>query len=143
MNRPAFPAISLRRSRRRGFTFIEVAVATAMLAVLLAMVGQLVVLVARHARVAEEHATALQIVENCVEEITNLPWDRINETRIASMKFPQSVRERWPQAMLTGSVDSTSDPVEAKRVSLSLALHSDSRAPSVRLTTWVYRSPSR
>lgn len=143
MNLHALHSASFRHSRHRGFTFIEVVIATAMLAVLLAMIGQLVVLVKRHARTAEQHATALRIVENCLDEIANLPWDEINDERIASMTFSKGVRERWPQAELSGNVDSSSDPVEAKRVSLSLAMNPDSRAPSAKLTTWVYRTPNR
>jgi hypothetical protein len=35
------------------------------------------------------------------------------------------------------------EPVEAKQVSLRLSLNPESRAPVIKLSTWVYRVPSR
>jgi len=129
--------------RRRGFTFLEVVVATAMLAVLLATAGQLVVLVNRHARTAEHQATALRTAENCLEEITNRPWDEINEDSVAAIGLPANIRQSWPKAALTGTVKTSSEPLEAKQVSIRLTLNPDARAPQVKLTAWVYRVPNR
>jgi hypothetical protein len=50
------------------------------------------------------------------------------------------VRRRWPQAALTGQVTTSTDPVEAKQVTLSLSLGDDAPAAPVSLTTWVYRA---
>jgi prepilin-type N-terminal cleavage/methylation domain-containing protein len=128
---------------RRGFTFLEVVVATAMLAVLLATAGQLVVLVKRHARTAEHQATALRTAENCLEEITNRPWGEITEDAVAATLLPASIRRSWPKAALIGSVKTSSEPLEAKQVSIRLTLNPDARAPEVKLTSWVYRVPRR
>lgn len=143
MNPRISNSMPIERHRRSGFTFLEVVIATAMLAVLLAMAGQLVVLVKRHARTAEQQATAWRTAENCLEKITILPWDEIDDEKIAAMQLPKSVRQSWPQATLSGSVELSSEPLEAKQVSLRLSLNPDSRAPLVKLTTWVYRVPSR
>ena len=143
MKSTAFKSAPRRHARHWGFTFVEVVIATAMLSVLLATVGQLVVLVKRNARAAEHHAIALQTLENCLEEITNMPWDEIDDTSISSMQLSDEVRRRWPQAKLAGKVTSSSEPAEAKKVSLRLSPNPDVRAPSVALTTWVYRAPGR
>lgn len=143
MNLPATHSTSDRRRRRRGFTFLEVIVATAMLAVLLAMVGQLIVLTKRHAVAAEQQTIALRAVENCLEQITNLPWEEINDASIASLKLSEDVHERWPQAKFTGAVTSSAEPVAAKQISLELSLSPAGRTPSARLTTWVYRRPNQ
>ena len=139
----AFNSAPLRHARYGGFTFLEVVIATAMLSVLLATVGQLVVLVKRNARAAEHHAIALRSVENCLEEITNLPWDEIDDVAISTVQLSDEAQRRWPRAKLAGSVSSSSEPVEAKKISLRLSPNPDVRAPSVALTTWVYRASRR
>jgi prepilin-type N-terminal cleavage/methylation domain-containing protein len=127
--------------QRRGFTFVEVLAASAMLTVLLATVAQLVVLVKRHSRAAEHYALAERAVENCLEEITQLPWDDITDDRLAGWELPREVKTRWPQAQLTGAVTLSSEPVDAKRISLELDLRPDARDRVAKLSAWVYRDP--
>lgn len=124
-----------------GFTLLEVVLAATMLAVLFSIAGQLIVQLKRQTRLAEQHALALRTVENSMEELTALPWDEVDDDSIAALTLPAAVRDRWPEAALTGSVVASSDPVEAKRISLRLSLAPEARARSASLTTWIYRRP--
>ena len=124
-----------------GFTFLEVLLAAAMLAVLFSVVGQLIVNMKRQTRLVEHQALALITIENSMENLTALPWDEIDDATIATLPLPAGVLDRWPDAKLTGSVTSSSDPVEAKRIALSLSLSPESRTRPTSLTTWIYRRP--
>ena len=126
---------------RRGFTFIEVIAAAAMLAVLFTLAGQMLVQARRHSRVAEQRALALRTVENGLEELTARPWDEINDGAIAKLALSQPLARQWPQAKFSGSVEELADPAPAKRLSLQLALTPNQPALSAKLTTWIYRTP--
>lgn len=127
---------------RSGFTVLEVVFSTAMLAVLVSLIGQTVVLMNRQTQLAEHHALALQTVENLMEELTALSWDQINEEAVADLTMPASMRGRWPKAALSGRITTTLEPVEAKQLSLRLSLAPDSPTRSAALTTWIYRDPA-
>lgn len=144
--RPNYPQASrgvhpLGLPQRQAFTFLEVLLAAAMIAVLFSIAGQLIVSMKRQTRLVEQQALALRIVENALEELTAKPWDEVNDAAIASLKLPAAVRDRWPGATLTGRIVPSTDPVEAKQVSLSLALPPDARRHPATLTTWIYRRP--
>jgi hypothetical protein len=131
-----------RRERRLAFTFIEVAVSAAMVAVLLVLIGQLLVLLKRHSQAAERHAVAMQTVENSLEEFTALPWNEIDDSHLAELKLPESIVKRWPSAKLSGEVSASTDPTPAKRIVLKLTLNPELSAPTARLATWVFQTPS-
>lgn len=124
-----------------GFTLLEVILAAAMLAVLFAIVGQLIVNMKRQTGLAERHALALRTTENAMEEVTALPWDKIDDRTVLALPLPDAVRQRWPDAEFSGSVTASSDPVEAKRILLNLSLAPESRIRPATLTTWIYRKP--
>lgn len=119
---------------------VEVAVASAMAAVLLVLVGQLLVSLRQNARRTEDRLLMLESVDNALEQFTAAPWSSIDQQQIAALNLPETVRRRWPQAALTGEVKASTDPVEAKQVTLRLSLGEDTLAPPVSLTTWVYRA---
>jgi Tfp pilus assembly protein PilV len=128
-----------RTDARGGFTVLEILVASAMLMLLLAMSAQALVQVRRFQRKADERVAAVELLENALEELTSKPWDEINDQAIGSLKLPADVVERWPDMRISGSVSTTAEPVEGKRIMLSLesGASNSRRAPS--LTTWVYR----
>jgi hypothetical protein len=141
-SRRAKSSAERRRANCSAFTFIEVAVSAAMVAVLLALIGQLLVLLKRHSQAAERHAVAMQTVENSLEEFTALPWNEIDAAHLAELKLPESILKRWPNAKLSGEVTASTDPTPAKRIVLKLTLNPELSAPTARLATWVFQTPS-
>jgi type II secretory pathway pseudopilin PulG len=127
--------------KRQAFTFLEVLLAAAMIAVLCSVAGQLMVNMKRQTRLTEQQALALRTIDNSMEQLTALPWEEINDDAIAALQLPAAVQDRWPSAALTGKLTTSTDPVEAKRISLSLTLAPDARARPASLTTWIYRRP--
>lgn len=130
-----------RNNRRPGFTFAEVLVAVALLAVLLSLAGQMLVQARRNSRIAELRALALRTVENCLEEFTAQSWDRVNDDAIAKLTLPESLSRRWPNAKLSGEVEDQTEPAQAKRISLQLQLTPNQPALAAKLTTWIFRAP--
>lgn len=132
---------ALCRSRRSGFTFAEVLIAVAMLAVLLSLAGQMLFQARRNSRIAEQRALALRTVENCLEKLTAQPWEQVSDETIAQLKLPASLISRWPDAKLSGDVKEQAEPASAKRVSLQLQLTPNQPALAAKLTTWIFRAP--
>jgi len=128
------------RRGRLGFTLVEIAVCAAMLAAMLALVGQSIVAVEVGARRADAHAEALRVVDNLLEQFLAAPWDAIDQEGIASLTLPSYVTARWPAARVNGSVESAAEPVPAKRISLTLTPGTAGNRP-VTMTTWIYRAP--
>jgi type II secretory pathway pseudopilin PulG len=126
--------------RRRGFTLLEIAASAAMLAALLAVVGQAIVAVEASARRADEHAEALRVVDNLLEQFLAAPWDAIDADGVGRLALPNYVQDRWPKARLSGVVEPLDEPVRAKRVSLTLDT-GGARNRKVTMTTWIYRAP--
>jgi prepilin-type N-terminal cleavage/methylation domain-containing protein len=130
---------SATRGRRRGFTLLEVVASAAMLAALLAVVGQAIVAVESSARRADEHAEALRVVDNLLEQFLAAPWDAIDADAVGRLALPNYVQDRWPKARLSGSIEPVDEPVLGKRVSLTLETGA-ARTRAVTMTTWIYRA---
>jgi prepilin-type N-terminal cleavage/methylation domain-containing protein len=127
---------------QRGFTIMEVVAASAMLAVLMAVIGQLVVQTKRHAGVAERRDYSLMAIENAMEELTSRDWDAVSDEAIAAYELPAGLTRRWPAAKLAGNAEEQSEPIEAKRITLELTLSDENRGRPHSLTTWIYRTPA-
>jgi prepilin-type N-terminal cleavage/methylation domain-containing protein len=133
--------MTIPQHRRAAFTLMELAVTTALLAVLLSFITQSMAAVERHVRRTDERAELLRTVENLMEEITLGGWNEIDDERIAALMLPEHVRSRWPSAQLAGEVVDEAEPAVGKRVTLSLRRSADPRERPVSLTTWVYQAP--
>lgn len=131
-----------RRYRRPGFTFAEVLIAVALLAVLLSLAGQMLFQARRNSRIAEQRAYALRMVENSLEELTAQPWDQVHDDALAQLKLPESLLRRWPDAKISGDVEEQNEPVPAKRISVQLQLTPNQPALAAKLTTWIFRAPA-
>ncbi len=119
---------------------LEVLVGVMMATVLLTVLGQMLVAMRQSSRRAEERALMLRAVENALEEFTAAPWAAIDDPSAAKLQLSSEVRGRWPEAALSCRVTASSDPVEAKQVTLSLSLAPDSPQRPVSLTTWVFKA---
>jgi type II secretory pathway pseudopilin PulG len=128
------------RSRVGGFTILELVAGAAMLAVLMAIIGQLVAQMNRQSAVAERRQYALTTIENVMEQLTARPWSEISDDAVSEFDLPAELTKRWPAAALSGNVVETSETLVAKQISLKLTLSSDGRERPLSLTTWIYRS---
>jgi type II secretory pathway pseudopilin PulG len=124
--------------RRFGFSIIEVAAGAAMLAVLLALIAQLLVAVRQHSRRIDDRAAILRAAENAMEQFTAGPWASITAGAASSLRLPAGARRRWPGARIIAEVVETSDPGAAKPVTSTIKPAASSRERSLTLTSWVF-----
>jgi hypothetical protein len=89
----------------------------------------------------DERAEALRTVENLLEQFLAKSWDAIDQDGIRALPLPPEIIERWPQAVIDGSVTEVNDPVPGKRVTLSLRTGAPGDLRPATLTTWIYRTP--
>jgi hypothetical protein len=123
---------------------IEIAAATAMLAVLLASSVQVMRALATQQVAAARRVMALETVQALAEEFVNTPWDRLTPDAAGKLTIPEVARLYLPGAVLSATVAADDQPVESKRLSVELRWRTPSGRPSapLRLTTWVYPEES-
>jgi len=140
MNQPFSTA---RPAIRRGSMLVEVTVSAALLATLLAIIGQVMVQLHKQNRITDRYLHAQQTLENLMEDATRNDWTSLNSETISQLKLSETAEQKLPQAVLNGNVFEQTDPVLAKRVTLQLSWQnaSGSTRPPLVLTTWVYKQP--
>jgi type II secretory pathway pseudopilin PulG len=133
--------ITSSASVRRGITLLEVIVGAAMLVAVLAVSAQAIVQVSRHQKRTDQRLAAMDALENALEELSSKPWEQINDAAVSSLAIPAEIEQRWPGMKIEGSVSVVSEPVEAKRITLSIHSGPSTAGRGESLTTWVYRKP--
>lgn len=124
---------------RSGFTLLELSVAAAVLAVLLATALKVMTATSNHARANERRLIALQTVQAVTEQIGNIPWDRLPTEAANPFPLPESTTAQLPGAELKVAVhDETAPPAKRITVELTWSANDADRAAPVRLTSWVF-----
>ena len=120
---------------------LEIVVSCVVLAALLAVVGQMLVLVNHQTRLADRRFVARQELENLLEEFTAGSWEEITTSDINEMTLSETAQKKLPSARLSGEVIEQSDPMPSKRITLRLHWQDFSGSPQkpLTLTGWVFR----
>jgi hypothetical protein len=118
---------------------MELTVATAVLAVLLASTTKMISVASDYVRLNERRSTALQAIQAVAEEIENIPWDSLDQESASEVAIPAALVGRLPGLKLATLVNNETDPV-AKRVSVELTWNGRGaqQAGPVRLTIWSF-----
>jgi len=112
------------------------------LTVLVAVCAQMFATIGVERRAAEKRTLALQEAANVVEQISSLPWDEINETRLATIVMSPSAQE----TLVGGTVKINLEPVAglpmAKHVRVEIGWPNGlpGTAAPVQLDYWAYAS---
>jgi prepilin-type N-terminal cleavage/methylation domain-containing protein len=130
----------IHASRHRGFTVVEVLVATFVLGIVATALMQATVSLERSLRAAGQFDYASRELDNLLERFVHLPWEEITSEAGGGMQLPSSVTERLPAAKLESFV--MDDSFDAKRITMKLRWRSRTGEPTrpVTLTTWVFRA---
>jgi hypothetical protein len=127
------------RLQRRALTVVEVSLAFALLAIVLATSVRMASVVADHSRAGERRDVALQAAQAVSEQVGNIPWDQLTLDAVNQVPIPAPLAERLPNAKLAIKLADETDPV-AKRVQVEISWNSPTgKSSSVRLTSWVFR----
>lgn len=126
--------------RNPGFTIVEVAVSTALIAVLLVGVAQAMALVAQQRRASQYRLVATQEVANILEYVAISPYDQLTPEQIDSMRLPAVAEAALPGATLRVDLTTLDTVPPAKRVTVQVAWTGGSGQPvkPVRVVTWKY-----
>jgi type II secretory pathway pseudopilin PulG len=128
---------------RAAITMVELVVAIAILAVLLASSMKMIYLVTTHQRAAERRDVALEAVQAVAEQAGNIPWQQLTPEAANQLKIPAAAASFLPDAELKLTVSDETDP-PARRVLVELHWNAKSsvKAAPVRMTTWVFPEPA-
>jgi hypothetical protein len=129
---------------RLGSTLLEVIMASAMLAVLLATMLQMLRATNNHQRSNERRVIALQAVQAVADQVANIPWEQLTAESAKQVTIPRPLQSYLPGSTLAITVDEEPAPAAAKRIHVELAWNSADGKPGapVRLTSWAFpKSP--
>jgi hypothetical protein len=118
---------------------MELTVAVAVFAVLLATSTKMILVASNQARANERRTVAIQTVQAISEQIGNIPWDNVPTATEEQFPLPESAVAHLSGAELKVSVHDEVDPV-SKRVAVELTWNGNgaNRAGPVRLTSWIF-----
>ncbi|MCI0332210.1 MAG: hypothetical protein L0228_03165 [Planctomycetes bacterium] len=124
---------------RTALTILELTIAVAVLALLLATSMKVIHLVTHQQRANERRNVALQTVQAISEQVGNTPWEQLSAETANQITVPAQVASYLPGAKLAITVSDETDPA-AKRVLVELTWNGSSsqRIGPVRLTSWVF-----
>lgn len=128
-------------STRRGYTLIELTIASLLLGTAMGLIAPALIWIARERRAADRRQEALQEVQNVLERLTARPWEAVTADLAGETQIDERVRDQLPEAKLSVEVTTVPDDTEAKRIAVELKWENGPERPAapVRLTAWIYR----
>lgn len=126
-----------RDSSRRGFSVVELMVATSLLATAFALLAPTLSWVRHQRRLADDRQLALLELSNVAERLALVPYDELTVERLTEANLSPEGAAALPTAKFTASLAEEDDP-PAKRITLNLAWQADGVRPSapLRLVIW-------
>ena len=135
------PSTSCSPATRRGFTLMEVTVASAALGLLTVGIVQATVALdtARQATLRSDYAS--RELDNLLERFIHRPWDEISQSTADRLEPGPQLAQQLPNVSLEAVVAELSEPLDAKRVTMQLRWRSHTRGHehSSVLTAWAFR----
>ena len=133
----------MKQKHRAGFSFVELTVAIALIAILLTTSVQVVRAVAEQFRRNEERLAAIEAAGNLMELLTAMPDDLLGPEAFQRPELQEVAKEtlrRWNVELLV--TPQASKPA-SQRIELRLTRHASAghhQEPPVRLTAWRYNA---
>jgi hypothetical protein len=131
------------RCSRRGSLLVEVAMATVLLMIAMALTVKVLGWVAVERRACERRERALIEVANVMERITAYPFEQVTPELAGKMTMSPATGQMLPGAELTAEVTENAGDLEARPSAKRIAIRLRWRDRSgewdspVRLTSWI------
>jgi len=132
------------KSLPRGFTIVEMLVATALTAVFITLCVQMLSATGAQRRATEKRAIALQEAANVTESLGSLPWEEITPERIAQFRLSEPAQQILGKGVLKIALEPSKDvpPAKLARVEITWPNAGGGADAAVRLSTWIF-SPEK
>jgi len=126
---------------RRGMTVLELLVAGAALATLMAVCLQMLSAAAAQRRAAEDRQTAIREAANLMERLGTVPFDRLTPGGVGAVRLSGEARRGLPGGELEIQLSSPPGQPDAKRIVVLLRWQDRTGRflRPVRLVAWRYR----
>jgi prepilin-type N-terminal cleavage/methylation domain-containing protein len=127
--------------RRRGFSMVEIAVASLLLAIAMTVTVQVLGWVAAERRVVDRRQCAVGEAANILERLTARPWEKLTPEAVKSLSLSEDAKRALPDGELTVALHESNQDRDARRIALRIRWRNRSGewdAP-VRLVAWTYR----
>jgi prepilin-type N-terminal cleavage/methylation domain-containing protein len=127
---------------RRGYSIIELLVATALLATLLTVCVQLSGTATAEQRAVGQRQAAMNEAANVLERLSIRPWDELTDKNLSELPLSAAARQSVPEARLEVRVVQPAGQPGVKRISVLVRWPDRDGRPerTVRLTAWRYRA---
>jgi len=130
--------------KRNGIGLMELTVAGAVLAVMMAVSMQLLGVIACERKAASRRQTAVREAGNLMQRVSALPWEKLDRQALDELSLSETAAAELPHAELEATIEDESSPsveTKSKRIGISIRWrdsHGQPVAP-VRLTAWRYQ----
>lgn len=126
---------------RRGFTLLEVTVASIIMAMMLTVCLQFFRATAAGRRAQEHRQTAIREAANLMERLTVRRWDELTPATVGRVRLSQEAREALPNGQLEIDLTESPEGPDAKRIAVLIRWEDRAGRPKlpVRLVAWKYR----
>ena len=125
--------------RKNGISLVELIVASAILAVMMAVSLQLLGLVASGRKAVQQRQTAVREAGNFMQRASALPWDKLDQQTLEGFSLSGNTADELQDARLIVTVlETPSAELKTKRISISITWKDNKGqlvAP-VKLTAW-------
>ncbi len=134
-------ARTVHSSRRRGYGLFELAVATVLLGVAMAIVAQTVGWLAAERRGAQRRQRAVQEAANLMERLNARPWDELTPDLARAQVLSPSTKALLRDGDLSVSIDAEPGSPTTRRVAIRIAWgdRSAGLVAPVQLVAWVHQ----
>ena len=126
--------------KSHGFTIIEAAVAGVVLAAIVTAVVPMMVLVQSQQHAAHVQRQALLAADNLLERVLALEWSELEAGVAGAALGASDMLSGVPGGTWKLTVVEESDPMPAKRVTLTVSYAARGRTGSVQVTAWAFEN---
>lgn len=128
-------------TRPRGFTLLEIFVASLLLAALLMISLSMIAATTAHRQSVVRQQVAMVEASNAMERLWVLPWDELTAERAATLALSPEAKRSLADGVLQIAVAEPEGDLPGKRVTVRIAWTPRSGLPTeqVRLVAWRFR----
>lgn len=133
---------TITRSRRAGFTLLEMFVSVVVFGTALATFLPMMQLVGQQQRLTEQRLLALREADRQLEEITGFGWNELSTDTFSGRPLSDEAKSRLPHVTLKVEVHQPVEPPSSKRVVVQVNWipRAGQASQSVRLAAWFFRA---